>query len=200
MKRALLIIIPILLVITYIVYDAVNSHLAYKAHMEAKETEKERIERDVGTAVAQLIKRYSAFDWVKEIKSRKEFLSPILTVELEELCLTDRPTLFIGTIEDISTFDQEYYVIKIRGVDTFRANYELALKCAKEKVNTLLEEHPDLAEGVISGVAVVANIDKIKTVIVPGYEGGKEDIRIGEGKSIDMVYIEDIAAALLLGM
>ncbi len=45
-----------------------------------------------------------------------------------------------------------------------------------------------------SGVAIVANIVKIKTVIVPGYDGGKEDIRIGEGKSIDMVYIEDIWA------
>ena len=196
MKRALLIIIPILLVITYIVYNAVNSHLAYKAKMEAKKAEKERIEKDVGTAVAQLIKRYSAFDWVKEIESRKEFYSPILTVELEELWLTDRPTLFIGTIEDISTFDQECYMIKIKGAGQIRGNYELALKCPKQKVNSLLEEHPDLAEGVVSGVAVVANIDKIKTVIVPGYDGGKEDLRIGEGKSIDMVYIEDIGALL----
>ena len=199
MKRALLIIIPILLVITGIVYNVVNSHLAYKAEMEAKIAEKERIKKDVSTAVAQLIKRYSAFDWVKDIESRKdkEFGDPILTVELEQLWLTDRPTLFIGTIEDISTFDQEYYMIKFQGFDGVRANYELALKCPKQKVNSLLEEHPDLAEGVTSGVAVVANIDKIKTVIVPGYDGGKENIRIGEGKSIDMIYIEDIYFAWL---
>ena len=197
MKRALLIIIPILLLITGIVYNTVNSHFAYKSKMEAKKAKKERIAKDVSTAVAQLIKRYSAFDWVKDIESRKEFGDPILTVELEQLWLTDRPTLFIGTIEDISTFDQEYYMIKFQGFDGVRANYELALKCPKQKVNSLLEEHPDLAEGVTSGVAVVANIDKIKTVIVPGYDGGKENIRIGEGKSIDMVYIEDIAALLL---
>jgi hypothetical protein len=196
MKRALLIIIPIILVITGIVYNAVNSHLAYKTKMEAKKAEKERIEKNVSAAVAHLIKRYSPFDWVKEIKGRKEF-DPILTVELEKLWLNDRPTLFIGTIEDISTFDQEYYMIKIQGVGTVRANYELALKCAKQKVNSLLQAHPDLSEGVTSGVAIVANIDKIKTVIVPGYDGGKENIRIGEGKSIDMVYIEDIAALLL---
>lgn len=49
-----------------------------------------------------------------------------------------------------------------------------------------------MTEGVTSGVAIVANIDKIKTVIVPGYDGGKENIRIGEGKSIDMVYIEEV--------
>ena len=197
MKRALLIIIPILLVITGMVYKAVNSHFAYKSKMEAKKAEKERIEKDVSAAVAQIIKRHSAFDWAKEIESRKEFGDPILTVELEQLWLTGRPTLFIGTIEDISTFDQECYMIKIQGLGPDRANYELALKCPKQKVNSLLEEHPDLAEGVTSGVAVVANIDKIKTVIVPGYDGGKENIRIGEGKSIDMIYIEDIYFAWL---
>lgn len=133
MKRALLIIIPILLLITGIVYNAVNSHFAYKSKMEAKKAEKERIEKDVSTAVAQLIKRYSAFDWVKDIESRKEFGDPILTVELEQLWLTDRPTLFIGTIKDISTFDQEYYMIKIQGIGPVRANYELALKCPKKK-------------------------------------------------------------------
>jgi hypothetical protein len=125
MKRALLIIIPILLVITFIVYNAVNSHLAYKAKMEAKKAEKERIEKDVNTAVDQLIKRYNAFDWFKDIESRIEFFDPILTVELEKLWLTDRPTLFIGTIKDISTFDQKYYMIKIQGVDPGRANYDL---------------------------------------------------------------------------
>ncbi len=133
MKRALLIIIPILLVITWIVYNTVNSHLAYKAKMEAKKTEKERIEKDVTAAVAQLIKRYSAFDWVKEIESRKEFGDPILTVELEQLWLTGLPTFFIGTIEDISTFDQEYYMIKIQGLGPVRANYELALNALSKK-------------------------------------------------------------------
>ncbi|MBW2662701.1 MAG: hypothetical protein JRD93_12095 [Deltaproteobacteria bacterium] len=198
MKRALLIIIPILLVITYLVYNAVNNHLAYKAKTEAEKAQKERIEKDVGAALAQLIKRYGAFDWVKEIEGRKEFGIQILTVELEQLWLTDRPTLFIGTIKDISTFNQQYYMIKIKIVGhVIRGNYELALKCSKQKVNSLLKEHPDLTEGMVSGVAVVANIDKIKTVIVPGYDGGKEDLRIGEGKSIDMVYIEDIGALLL---
>ena len=50
MKRALLIIIPILLV-TYIIYNTVNSHLAYKSKMEAKKAEKERIEKNVKGAV-----------------------------------------------------------------------------------------------------------------------------------------------------
>ena len=188
MKRALLIIIPILLVITYIVYNGVNSHLAYKVQMEAKKTEKERIEKNVTLAVANLLNKHNAFDWVKKIEDRKELLGfrPILTVELETLWLTDRPTLFIGTIEDISTFNQEYYMLKIQGRRAVRANYELALKCTKQKVNSLLKEHPDLTRGVTSGVAVVATIDNIKTV------GGKDEIRIGEGKSIDIVYVEDV--------
>lgn len=188
MKRALLIIIPILLVFSFIVFWAVNSHIAYKAQMEAKEAQKKQIEKNVSLAVANLIKRYNAFDWVKEIKGRKEFrrFSAILTVELEQLWLTDRPTLFIGTIEDISTLDQEYYMLRIQGRGAIRANYKLALKCPKQKVNSLLKGHPDLTRGVTSGVAVVATIDNIKTL------GGKDDIRIGEGKSIDIAYVEDV--------
>ncbi|MBU1184225.1 MAG: hypothetical protein KJ663_03515 [Proteobacteria bacterium] len=193
MKRAFLIIIPILLVVSFIVY-AVNSHRAYKAKIEAKKTQKAMIEKNVISAVANLLKKHNAFDWVKEIEGRKELrdFTPILTVELEKLWLTDRPTLFIGTIEDISTLDQEYYILKLQGIGPVMVNFELKLKCPMQKVKSLLKEHPDLTRGVTRGVAVIANIDNIKTVISPGYEGGKEDIRIGEGKSIDIVYVDDI--------
>jgi flagellar basal body-associated protein FliL len=60
MKRALLIIIPILLVlslISLIVFWAVNSHIEYKAQMEAKEAHKKRIEKNVISAVTNLIKK-----------------------------------------------------------------------------------------------------------------------------------------------
>ena len=146
------------------------------------------------SVVADLLKKHNAFDWVKEIEGRKELLdlTPILTVELEKLWLTDRPTLFIGTIEDISTLDQEYYILKLQGIAPVMVDFELELKCPIQKVNSLLKEHPDLTRGVTRGVAVIANIDNIKTVISPGHEGGKEDIRIGEGKSIDIVYVDDI--------
>lgn len=186
MKRALLIIIPILLVLSLIVFWAVNSHIEYKAQMEAKEANKNRIEKSVISAVANLIKKYNAFDWVKDIKGRKDIFDPILTVELEQLWLTDRPTLFIGKIEDITTLDRKSYILKIQGIGTARANFELAIKSPMQKVNSLLKEHPNLARSYPGGVAVVAKIDNIKTVV------GKDDIRIGEGESIDIVYVEDV--------
>jgi len=187
MKRALLIIIPILLLLSLIVFWAVNSHIEYKAQMEAKEAHKKRIEKNVISPVANLVKKYNAFDWVREIKGRKEFFAPILTVELEQLWLTDRPTLFIGNIGDISTFDQDYYILKIQGIRSARANVELEIKCPMQKVNSLLKDHPNLTRGWRSGVAVVASIDNIKTI------DGKDDIRIGEGESIDIVYVEDVS-------
>ena len=186
MKRALLIIIPILLVFSLIVFWAFNSHIEYKAQMEAKEAHKKRIEKNVISAVANLIKEYNAFDWVKEIKGRKEIFDPILTVELEKLLLTDHPTLFIGVIKDIRTFDQEFYILRIENIRPHRANLELAIKSPMQKVNSLLKEHPNLSKNYPGGVAVVAKINNISAV------GGKDDIRIGEGKSIDIIYVEDV--------
>lgn len=196
MKRLFFIIIPILLVVSFIVY-AVNSHRAYKTQIEAKKTQKERIRKNVTSVVANLTKKHNAFDWVKEIEGRKEFLdlTPVLTVELEKLWLTDRPTLFIGTIKDISTLDQKYYLIKIQGIAPIMVSFGLELKCPMQKVNSLLKEHPDVTRGITSGVAVIAKIDNIKTVTVHGHEG-KEDIRIGEGKSLDIVYLDDILISL----
>jgi len=107
-------------------------------------------------------------------------------MELERLFLTDRPTLFIGEIEDITTLDQEYYILRIGIINPHRANLEVSMKSSKQKVDSLLKENPNLIRGYPSGVAVIGKIDNIKAV------GDKNDIRIGEGKAIDIIYVEDL--------
>ena len=110
LKRAIWVIVA-LLVAAYFV----NSYIENKAKKEAQKAEAERIEKATKTAVDQLAKRTNAVDnWEKDLSKGEQFrLEPILTLELERLWLTHRPILFIGSIKDISTIDQENYRIKI---------------------------------------------------------------------------------------
>lgn len=194
MKRAFLIVISVLLVISFVVYT-VRNHRAHKARVEAEKAQKEMAAKNATSVIEGLLKEHDAFDWAKEIESRNEPYNwtPILTVELEKLWLTQRPTLFIGTIKDISTIDREYCALKLKGIGPLMmVKFELELKCPIQKINSLLEDHPVFTRDITNGVAVIANINNIKTVTISGYDGEKKDIRVGEGKCIDIVYIEDI--------
>lgn len=60
---------------------------------------------------------------------------------------------------------------------------ELSLFSDKNKIDTLLEEHPDLFKdfGLKNGVAVVARINSIKTTYVAGEEGERNEVKTGHG-------------------
>jgi len=192
-KRAIWIIV-VLLVGAYFV----NSYIQNKAKEDAEKAEAEQIKKATTDAVAQLVKRTNAVDnWEKDISKGERFRSePILTIELERLWLIDRPILFVGAIKDIATRDQENYMIEIE--KSFLLNFEhmfmtelrLALQCPKQRIDSLLKEHPDLFQkyGFKNAVAVIAEIDEIETIIVSGSEGGTKDIKIGKGKCIDILY------------
>jgi len=68
----------------------------------------------------------------------------------------------------------------------------LSLKCPKQKIDSILTEHPDLFKFNVStfanGFAVIAGIDKIETKIISGTEGGSREIKIGQGQCIDILY------------
>jgi len=62
------------------------------------------------------------------------------------------------------------------------------------KVDSFLKEHPDLFKdyGLKNGVAVVARIYSIRTIYVPEEEGECEEMKIGDGKLIDILYTGDV--------
>ena len=76
----------------------------------------------------------------------------------------------------------------------FGTELQLVLQCPKQRVDSFLKKHPDLFKnfGFKNRVAVVADIDEIETRIVSGSEGEREAIKIGKGKSIDMLYTGDV--------
>jgi hypothetical protein len=193
MKRAIWIFLTLLMSAYF-----VNSYLENKAKREAEKAEEKRIEKTIKAAVAQLVERNNAVhNWEKELSKGEKFrLEPILTIELERLWLTDRPILFVGSIKDISTIDQDNYRIKIKRnlFSSFKYMFEtelqLLLQCPKQKVDSFLKDYPDLFKdfGYKNGVAVVADINETETIIVPGSEGEREEIKIGKGKCIDILY------------
>jgi hypothetical protein len=193
MKRVIWIILA-LLVGAYFV----NSYLSNKAKKAAEKAEAEQIRNATKAVVAELVKRTNADEnWEKELSKGERFrLEPILTVELERLWLTGRPILFVGAIKDIATIDQENYRIEVERslFSSFRCmlgtELRLTLQCPKKSIDSFLKEHPDLFKdcGWKNGVAVIADINEIETTIIAGSEGEREEIKIGKGKCIDILY------------
>ena len=196
-KRAIAIIV-IVLVGAYIV----NRYFENKAKKEAKRAEAKRIEETISASVSEMVRRTNAIDtWEKVLTKGERFrLERILTVELERLWLTERLILFIGAIKDVVTADKENYRMEIERSlfssleHMFGTELQLALQCPKQKVDLFLTEHPNLFKdfGFKNGVAVVADINEIDTKLISSAEGERQEIKIGKGKCIDMIYTGDV--------
>ena len=179
-----------------------NSYMENKARREAERAEAERIEQATKTAVSQMASRTNAVrDWEKNLSKGERFrFEPVLTVELERLWLQQRPILFIGAIKDIATHDQSQYVVLVErslfgSFDyMFGTELQLSLLADKDKVDSFLKEHPDLFKdyGFNNGVAVVARINSIRITYVPGEEGERQEVKIGDGELIDILYTGDV--------
>ena len=179
-----------------------NSYMGNKARREAEQAEAERIEQATKTTVSQMTSRTNAVvEWEADLCQGEEFrLEPILTIELEKLWLQQRPILFIGAIKDIATHDQSHYLVLVeRGLFgsfeyMFGTELQLSLLSSKDRVDAFLKKHPDLFKdyGFKNGVAVVAHINSIRTTYVSGENGEREEVKIGDGELIDIVYTGDV--------
>jgi hypothetical protein len=175
-----------------------NSYLEKKAKREEELTEAKRIERTVRSAVDEMVSRTGAdASWELHLSKRGNFrFEPILTVDLEKLWLRNRPILFVGAIKDIATSDESRYIVSIERSlfgsfsHMFSTDLQLSLLSSKHQMDSFLEQHQTLFEnyGLNNGVAVVARIKAIRTVYVPREEGERDEVKIGEGKLIDILY------------
>lgn len=180
----------------------INSYIENNAKREAERVKSERIEQATRLAVSEMVTRTNAVeDWETPLSKGEEFRSePILTVELERLWLQQRPILFIGAIKDIATIDQSRYVILVERSlfggfkHFFSTELQLSLVSSKDIVDSFLKEYPDLFKdnGFNNGVAIVARIDSIKTTNVPGENGEREEVKVGNGELIEIIYTGDV--------
>jgi len=191
MKRTIVIII-VFAVGSYFTYGYLQGKAEEKTATEKATYDARQKKREARhVAVAQLVSKYNAAnDWEDKLrkgingKSRK-----ILTMELENLWLIDKPILFKGRIKDISNLDADNYVMTLNGSWMFN-KLTLTLKSPKKMIDSFLSENPKATSG-ISYVAVIAKVNKIEAKYQKSEEGYEEEIRTGVGQCIDMLlYME----------
>ena len=176
----------------------VNSYLEKKAKKEAERAEQKRIEQTTKSLVAEMIIRTNAVDdWENQLSKGEKFrFEPILTMELEKLWLVNRPVLFAGSIKDIATQNESHYTVLVERSlfwsirHMFNTELQLSLSSPKQRIDAFLKEHPELFKdhGFNNGVAVIARVKTIRTAYVPGEEGERNEVKIGEGELVDIVY------------
>jgi hypothetical protein len=185
------------LVVLAIVAYLVNGYLERIALEKADRERRESIERSVRASVSKMVSQYDALsDWQEKLSQTKSLKTEkILSIDLERLWLVERPILFVGSIQDISTMDGQFYRVRMknhRPGDPGRlslAQLGLEIKCAQTMLDSFMEAYPNLLAGPAfpNGVAVIAKIAEIKTQAVSGEES-KEELRIGVGDCLDMTY------------
>ena len=185
------------LVVLAIVAYLVNGYLERIALEKADRERRESIERSVRASVSKMVSQYDALsDWQEKLSQTKSLKTDkILSIDLERLWLIERPILFVGSIQDISTMDGQFYRVRMKSYrpgDPGRlslAQLGLELKCAQTMLDSFMEAYPNLLAGSAfpNGVAVIAKIAEIKTQAVSGEES-KEELRIGVGDCLDMTY------------
>lgn len=193
MKRIVWIII-IIAVIGYFI----SNYLEDQAKKKADEAEKERIELATKDAVSKMVQQHNASsDWQDKLtRGERIRREKILSIELENLWIP-QPILFIGSIQDVSTLDDENYRLEIeRDILHNLSHYyftelKLELSCNKKIFDDLMKENKKLFTdfGFSNGVAFIADISQVKSDFYIDEEGNKKEVRIGIGKCIDLIYI-----------
>ena len=189
-------------IVTYIVVVAIgwfviNAVIDSRRRAEIEEIEAAARAAEAEAAIAQFSSRYNAVaDWVEKLSHGRGLLHPVLTIELEPYWLTERPILFEGTINDVATYDDQHYTIRIR--QTFLQNIEffmgtefrLRLLAGKEEIDKLLKDNPDIMSpfNLMNSLIVVAQIDSIlaETTLENGYE---REVKVGKGTLLDLLYM-----------
>jgi hypothetical protein len=192
MKRTALVIVA-LIAIGFVV----RWYFDLKAEEEIQRIEQERRKEEVKLDVTNMVLRAKANStWPHELCLGEGFrYERVLTVELERCWLAGQPILFVGTINDIASEADTLYRLSL-GMSLLWAGgcftmteLQLQLFTPKHLIDTLLNNHPDLlgAAG-FSGIAVVAQIDTVRTEYILGDGGDRATIKVGEGKLLAFVY------------
>jgi len=197
MKKIVWIII-VLLIGNYFVNSYIDNN---KKHKAAK-LEDQRIEQAIKSSVEKMVSRTNSIsNWESSLNKEGSYrFTPILTAELEKVWLSEKPILFIGTIKDVATYDKTKYTVSFKRNllsslnNMFSTELELSLLAPKQKIDVFLKNHPQLFKGVgfNNSIAIIAKVTSIKTEYYTGEQGQREEIKIGQGELIDILFLGGI--------
>jgi len=146
---------------------------------------------------SELVQRHEANDsWDRELcQGQPARMTPVLTMELEKLWLTDRPILFVGKIVDVRSegvdgrliVDRDMYWTAMLSRPLLTTGLKLSVLCPKAVLDAFVAANPDYLDPG-NGIAVVAKIDSVDSgPATGGAEGGPAAAKIGRGRVVDLL-------------
>ena len=193
MLKRILIALLIIAILAFCVYYLITHEFTSPAKKEATANRGGMAQ----VAFAELLKKHNAVDsWDKDIcQGEAARTTPVLTMELEKVWLTDRPILFVGKIRDIKTEDKDNYRL-IVDRDIFwaaalsrplvRTGLEIWALCPKSLLESFVRMNPDYLDAE-NGIALVVKIDSIEPLEGADKDAGRESGRVGKGKCLDLI-------------
>lgn len=180
-----------------------NKYIENEKIRESEKAERIILETRIKNELKEFVENNAAIsDWEKVLLKGKKFrVEPILTIELEKAWLHSKPILFIGSIKDISSKNNEYYTVIFEQNNYINSKFlflstelELSIECLKSKVDSLLVKHPSLIgeRKFDNGVAVIASMNNLQTSEKLINYDDKIDVKTGVGSCVDMLFVDDV--------
>jgi hypothetical protein len=162
-------------------------------------------EESTRKAIIELADKYNAVVNWSEPLSKKPFLSPVFTIEVEDALLRkdNRPVLFLAKVGDVERKENKYLVrfFSAGGLEKSSSMFEFILDCSDEQVSKIIQQQIEYGDR----YAVIAAINKVKklafevTPVIEGYgedayssiEIDTPDTFVATGRCIDLLFVKD---------
>jgi len=161
---------------------------------------KQAKEESTRKAIIELADKHNAVVNWSEPLSKKLFLSPVFTIEVEDALLRkdNRPVLFLATVKDVERKENKYLVRFVVGFLEELPMIEFVLDCTDEQAKKITQQQIEFLER----YAVIAEIQKIRKVMfdLKANNDNEEpeisvdttdDVFIVSGKCLDLLFVGD---------
>ncbi len=147
-----------------------------------------------------LVRKNAANDsWDRELcQGQPARQTPVLTMELEKVWLTDRPILFVGKIADVRLeggddrliVDRDMFWAAMLSRPLLTTGLRISVVCPKAVMDAFVAANPDYLDPG-NGIAIVAKIESVDSgPTTGGAESGPAAAKIGHGKVVDLLCLK----------
>jgi len=177
-----------------------NTYADNRRAEEAAQIKKQHRIEEARTTIQEMANRTGAIDdWKAKLDEEKSVLEGVMTFELEDLWIRDRPIIFIGYIDDVRSYNEEYYQIRVRqswihSKSLLRLNAYLLLLTEKNRMRAFMSNNDWQPDAILpsNNVAVAAQIGRITVEHETDSDGSTTEMRVAEGRLVDIQHIGDV--------
>jgi hypothetical protein len=180
-----------------IIIVSIVSLFFYKGYTDENAIKKARLEQKFKNKaeneanITKMVADYNAIDWENELVEKyKKGSIKLYTHDIQKLWVSGRPILFIGSLKDISEYNDDKYLLRIERFSFARHlpivlsghDFELSLTANKSYIDKYLDDNPELRSNKgHKNIAVIADIKSVDTKSVSD-DDSTENVFVGNGK------------------